>query len=323
MPMLPHTRPAALLILCALILITAVQLRAQIITGELRQWHRITLSFEGPDASETGDTNPFADYRLEVTLSHAEDTVVVPGYFAADGHAAETGASGGNMWRAHFAPHLAGAWNYSVICVAGEDVAISGAAGEPVAPHGISGAFEVGTSDKLPPDNRARGRLQYVHQRYLRFAGTGDYFLKIGADAPETFLAYTGFDSTTMQDGGSPLKDWSPHVADWKPGDPVWRDDRGKGIIGAINYLASEGQNAISFLTMNIDGDGRNVWPYLDPATRDRFDCSKLDQWEIVFDHADRNGMYLHFKTQETENDQLLDGGALGRERKLYYREMI
>jgi hypothetical protein len=34
-------------------------------------------------------------------------------------------------------------------------------------------------------------------------------------------------------------------------------------------------------------------------------------------------GMYLHFKTQETENDQLLDGGNLGNERKLYYRELI
>ena len=33
--------------------------------------------------------------------------------------------------------------------------------------------------------------------------------------------------------------------------------------------------------------------------------------------------MYLHFKTQETENDQYLDGGSLGNERKLYYRELI
>jgi hypothetical protein len=33
--------------------------------------------------------------------------------------------------------------------------------------------------------------------------------------------------------------------------------------------------------------------------------------------------MYLHFKTQEQENDQLLDGGGLGMERKLYYRELI
>ena len=33
--------------------------------------------------------------------------------------------------------------------------------------------------------------------------------------------------------------------------------------------------------------------------------------------------MFLHFKTQETENELLLDGGDLGTQRKLYYRELI
>jgi hypothetical protein len=31
----------------------------------------------------------------------------------------------------------------------------------------------------------------------------------------------------------------------------------------------------------------------------------------------------LHIVTQETENDQLLNGGALGNQRKIYYRELI
>ena len=31
----------------------------------------------------------------------------------------------------------------------------------------------------------------------------------------------------------------------------------------------------------------------------------------------------MHFKTQETENEQLLDGGNVGVERKVYYRELI
>jgi hypothetical protein len=52
-------------------------------------------------------------------------------------------------------------------------------------------------------------------------------------------------------------------------------------------------------------------------------DCSRLDQWEVVFEHMDRMGIFLHFKTQETENDQLLDGGNLGNDRRLYYRELI
>ena len=33
--------------------------------------------------------------------------------------------------------------------------------------------------------------------------------------------------------------------------------------------------------------------------------------------------MYLHFKTQEAENVNLLDDGHLGPQRKLYYRELI
>ncbi|MCA9057202.1 MAG: hypothetical protein KDA85_01830, partial [Planctomycetaceae bacterium] len=66
------------------------------------------------------------------------------------------------------------------------------------------------------------------------------------------------------------------------------------------------------------------------------YDCSKLDQWGIVFDHAAMRGMYLHFKLQETENDdkrtgkknsgdvpESLDGGNLGPERRLYLRELI
>ena len=34
-------------------------------------------------------------------------------------------------------------------------------------------------------------------------------------------------------------------------------------------------------------------------------DVSKLDQWGIVFGHGTSLGMYLHFKLQETENDDL------------------
>ena len=44
---------------------------------------------------------------------------------------------------------------------------------------------------------------------------------------------------------------------------------------------------------MNVRGDGRDVWPYTGPDERCRFDVSKLDQWEVVFDHMDRHGMML------------------------------
>ena len=42
---------------------------AATISGELRQWHRVTLTFDGPAASEQGSPNPFRDYRLNVTFS--------------------------------------------------------------------------------------------------------------------------------------------------------------------------------------------------------------------------------------------------------------
>ena len=163
--------------------------------------------------------------------------------------------------------------------------------------------------------------MSYVGKRYLKYAETGEYFLKSGPDAPENFLAYEDFDNTPNK--GNRRKSWMPHASDWNPGDPSWKDGLGTEIIGAINYLAVKGMNAISFLTMNIDGDDQNVFPYVSDRDFLHFDCSKLDQWEIVFEHADHMGMYLHFKTQETENDQLLDGGAVDVQRKLYYRELV
>jgi len=202
--------------------------------------------------------------------------------------------------------------------------------GTPVSFDGATGTIIIAPSDKTLPDNRSQGLLEYVDERYLRFRETGEYFLKAGTDSPENFLAFSDFDNTLAS------KDWSPHIQDWMQGNPVWKIDKGKGIIGAINYLSDQGMNAFSFLTMNVIGDGKDVWPWssnnhsdLDGTqqteieNRLRYDVSKLEQWEKVFEHADSKGMFLNFKTQETENDELLDGGQLGVERKLYYRELI
>jgi len=297
------------------------------VRGELKKWHKVTIDFTGPETSETATPNPFADYRLDVTFKSGRSKYVVPGYFATDGNAAETGATSGNVWRVHFSPDKTGPWIYSASFKKGPDVAPNGGGTSAGLPDGATGSFEIGPSDKRGRDHRGKGRLEYVGGHYLRFAETGEYFLKCGADAPENFLAYGDFDNTPNHKGFR--KTWGPHVKDWRPADPTWKGGKGKGIIGAINYLARvEGMNAFSFLTMNIEGDDRNVFPYTSDR-RDasdnytRFDCSKLDQWEIVFEHADTLGLYLHFKTQETENEMLLDDGATSVERKLYYRELI
>ncbi len=77
------------------------------ISGELRQWHNVTLTFTGPEARETHDRpNPFLDYRLTVTFTHESGALAyrVPGYFAADGDAANSSAAAGSKWRAMLRP---------------------------------------------------------------------------------------------------------------------------------------------------------------------------------------------------------------------------
>ena len=304
-------------------------LQAASVSGELRKWHKVTLSFNGPSTSESATPNPFTNYRLDVTFRHAGSgkSYVVPGYYAADGNAANTSASSGNVWRTHFAPDETGTWTYDASFRSGTNV-YAGSPGSGSSAgffDGDSGSFTVAETDKTGRDLRGKGLLQYVGKHHLRFAGTGTYFMKAGVDSPENLLAYADFDGNFKTDGESDdlVKDWQPHVGDWRSGEPIWQGSKGKGLIGAINYLASEGLNSFSFLTMNIEGDDKNVFPYIDYNSRDRLDVSRLDQWEIVFEHGTRNGMYLHFKTQETENELMLDGGNLGNQRKLYYRELI
>ena len=312
------------------------------INGELKQWHKVTLDLTGPQADEQDlSPNPFVDYRYEVQFTHSSGTpsYTVPGYFAADGNAGQTSATSGSVWRAHLSPDKTGQWTFKIAFHQGPGAAVGDNAGMPVAPFdGLSGTFHVGSSDKTGRDFRGEGRLSYVGKHHLQFAGSGNYFLKAGPDAPETMLAYTDFDNTeTRLPKKGPLKTWSPHAQDWRAGDPTWKNGKGKNLIGAMNYLAGKGVNMFSFLTYNAAGDGDNIWPYVERDDRTRMDVSKLDQWGIVFDHAQANGLYLHFKLQENEMDdnrfgsgleskyipEALDGGNTGPERKLYLRELI
>jgi hypothetical protein len=305
-------------------------------TGVL--WQKVTLTFDGPASSEDATPNPFRDYRLNVTLTHARSgkSYVVPGYFAADGNAAETSAKAGDKWRVHFTPDETGEWRYAVSFRSGTDVAMSldPAAGKPAAFDGKQGVLRVRPSPKNAPGFLGKGRLRYVGEHYLQHAGNKEYFLKGGADSPENFLAYFEFDDTfdtdaTFNEGrnntGKPfVHRYEAHARDYRAGNPVWQKSKGRNIAGALNYLASKGMNSVYFLTYNIDGgDGKDVWMWTSPETRDRYDVSKLDQWEIVFSHMDRLGLMLHVITQETENDRKLGGSpGLNPVRKLYYREL-
>jgi hypothetical protein len=310
------------------------------ISGDLVQWHKVTLTLDGPFAHERDSApNPFTDCAFEVAFAHesGDPSYRVPGYFAGDGDAAETSAESGTAWRAHLSPDKPGRWTYTVSFRTGPGAA-TGAAGEPLAPFdGKSGTFEVAPTDKSGRDFRAMGRLRYVGKHHLQFAGSGGYFLKAGPDAPETLLAYSDFDGTTATKSNAPLKTWEPHVRDWNEGDPTWKGGKGKGLVGALNYLASKSLNSFSFLPYNAGGDGDNVWPFVERDDKLHYDISKLDQWGVVFDQATAKGLHLHFKLQENEMDddrlgersgpgtvpESLDGGALGPERKLYCRELV
>ena len=205
-------------------------------------------------------------------------------------------------------------------------------------------------TNKAAPDFRARGRLEYVGGHYLRFAGSGEYFLKVGTDSPETLLAYAEFDDTVTRKPAVPLHGLRVACERLDHRRPHVEGGKGKGLIGAINYLGVKGSTRFPS-TYNAGGDGDNVWPFVSRDDKLHYDVSKLDQWQIVFDHAQRKGLHLHFKLQETENDdnyrgdyrdgrpkegldtsaaqgadrvvESLDGGALGPERRLYLRELV
>jgi len=304
-------------------------LAAPKIDGERRQWHNVTLSFAGPATSETAEVNPFRDYRLNVTFTKGQKTYVVPGYFAADGNAAETGATQGNVWRVHFVPDEVGTWDYQVSFRTGKDVAASldADAGSAVSINGEKGSFQITASDKTGRDNRGQGMLQYVDQHFLRYAGSGKYFAMAGTQSPENFLAYYEFDNTRDYRGekgfatADQLHHYEPHVRDWRPGDPTWQGGKGKGIIGALNYLAGKGMNSFYTVTLNNYGDAMDTNPWIGYDEHTRYDVSKLGQWEIVFSHMDKLGMQVMLITQEEEGEQTL--GKMTPERKIYYRELI
>lgn len=313
------------------------------IQGELKKWHKITLEFDGPFMKEdTIGINPFADFKFDVTFTNGSKTYIVPGYFAADGNAAETSSTSGNKWHVHFSPDTIGTWNFLTSFYTGTDIAINGQTGTSGIIHNISGNFTVSNTDKIGRDHRGKGRLSYVDEHYLRFQEDSTWFFKAGADAPENTLAYEDFDEVPNR--GSRRKSWQPHQQDYDSLDGsnyTWKNGKGTELLGVIRYLSSKGVNAFSFLTLSLHGDDENVFPYLlkvpvsiyntyNDANQwnlgvhhDRFDVSRLAQWEKVFEYADKKGMYMHFKTMETENDNIMDSDTFGRERKLYYRELI
>lgn len=322
------------------------------VSGELKTWHKVSVDFAAPKSfGETKST--FRNYRLDVTFTNAStgEVVKVPGFFAADGNAANTGATEGNVWRVNFNPPSEGKWTYEASFRTGTDIAVStnpnaGKAVDFI--DGESGTLAIAPTNKTGEDFRAKGMiLQDEGTHYLQHQGDEDYFIRGGPGVPENFLASPDIDNTLKG-----RHDFSTHASDSNKGDPTWDGGQGKNLLGAVNYLSEQGQNTMYIITNTAAGDGKDVWPWASEAfgnikssksvndaakstsglTVDDFsvfDVSKLDQWDNIFDHMDEQGIYKNILFQEQENDQMLDGGtsvagsSLSVERMLYLREMV
>jgi len=158
-------------------------------------------------------------------------------------------------------------------------------------------------------DFRAKGRLQYVNKHHLQFAGTKEYFLKAGADAPETLLAFEDFDGTVPAvlkvqppGGGGQAQENAPSLRATparlgRPGDPTWKDGKARGLIGALNYLAAKGVNAFSFLPVQRVRRWRQRLALRQPRRQVALGVARSSiSGGVVLDHGTAKGLYLHFK---------------------------
>ena len=318
-----------------------------------------TLCLTGPAVSESDARNPFLHYRMDVEVDGPEGSYTVPGYFAADGDAANSGARGGDQWCARLRGFAPGVYTYAATLLSGDSVALRqnlldaaggdaasttpetdalGAAGAVGSATGAVAALETLAGAEVLAEARGQisvtaptdgtavdGWLRYDTSGFPRFSQSGRYFLKTGTNSPENFLAYSGFDGTYSYDTAKAnyVRPYAPHERDARAGDETWGEGRGTGIVGALNYLASIGVNGVYALTNNINGDARDVWPFVSHDTLDRYDVSKLAQWDLVIGAAQARGIHWQFLTQEAENETMLDGGDTGPLRRLYYRELV
>ena len=304
-------------------------------------FHPVTLDFLAPINMLESDPATFTNHRLMVrfTSDSGHPPVTVRGFFAGDGDAADSGAQTGSVWRAMFTPPAAGTWHWTARLATGEDIAIDidFDAGEAMPMGRPTSDTQTGTlvvaqntMGGVSWTSADLGPLSIEDGRYR--LPSGREWFKSGANSPENLLGFEGFDGTYRMaanardgeaDSGDALHRFAPHLRDWRTGDPQWGAGQGRALVGLVNYLAGVGVNMQYFLTWNVEGDGKDVWPHARPDRYDTFDISRLDQWNRLFDHMQTSGIALHIVLQETENELLMDGGDTGRDRRLYMAEMV
>ena len=302
--------------------------------GTPQVWSPHLFEFKGPDVSEARES--FLDYSLDVLFTHEDGhSIWTIGYLS------ELNDEASSIWQAKFVPDAPGEWTYEYVFRHAPNIALNIQALNHG--HGFMesgrGKFEVDSAilDAKATDFRKKGMLQDVGARYLQFSGTKEYFLKTGAGSPENILAYADFDGTYDVGGThfpalgeSQLHEFEPHLRDAREGDPTWNGGKGKAILGIANYYEEVGVNAQYLVTMNVEGDGQDVFPWVSHDDPYVYDVSKLAQWQRVFEHFNSRGVLIDMLLTETENEswfEAVDGAEVGQDfsdaRKLYYREMV
>jgi len=196
------------------------------------------------------------------------------------------GGIDGDVWKVRFSADQTGRWKY---VSSSDDPRLDEKAGE----------FMVTEPPEDAPAFYRWGRLEYTgtaenNIRYLKFRD-GPYWLKAGCDDPENFLGNSSNYNTTAK------------------------------RKAAVDYLAARGINSIYIMTHNINGDDRDVWPWLgdtegrakaNGGADARFDVAKLAQWRELFEHMQNKGVVPYLVL---EDDSAWDRYDHAR----YYREMI
>jgi hypothetical protein len=192
----------------------------------------------------------------------------------------------GDVWKVRFSAGETGRWTFA-----------SESANRQL--DGYRGSFTVTAPPRKAAGLYRWGRLESTGTRankirYLKFRD-GPCWLKAGCDDPENFLGNLSHYST--------------------PGKRR----------AAVDYLSARGVNSLYIMTHNIDGDDRDVWPWLGKTAREakanagpgaRFDVARLEEWRQLFEYMHAGGIVPYLVLED-------DSAWKGYDHKRYYREMV
>ncbi|MCH5375809.1 MAG: DUF5060 domain-containing protein [Planctomycetes bacterium] len=197
------------------------------------------------------------------------------------------GGLGGDVWKVRFSADETGSWTYTT---SSDNLQLNGTTGQFTVTDVPADAEGVWRWGRLEAMGKAENAV-----RYLKFRD-GPYWLKAGCDDPENFLGGGCKNYDTLQKRKA-----------------------------AIDYLAECGINSLYMMTNNIDGDDKDVWPWLGETAREakvnsagdvRFDVARLDEWSELFETMQTKGVVVYLVLED-------DNAWQGYDHERYYREII